>query len=399
MLQTQPEHQLFTAERLPRKPYCSDDKTASRFRSLEIALNYTHIQFNPPSSRYWLVFDLDFDGRRVPLTAAQWHYEEVLAPTPNIIVTNPENGHAHYYYALKTPVVRGENGRRGPQAFANAVYRGLGAKLGADPLFTQLMGRNPLHPHHITHYPRSEPYELAELDEYVWDRIAGTEWIRKARDISYVVDPRGRNCTLFEKLRRWAYLHVDDYLDDGKHWSGDFESECLEKALEFNDFREYESGALSFNEVRSIARSVSRWVLKNYSSEYSGRSEDFLDLQAARGRKKGAVKRAELLPRVLELVESGVSHRQIAAQLGIDHKTVGNWLRRAEKEGWGKAYQIPATGEGLTGNQEGVDSSSGGGSRRHSEGLSLCLREGAKPHHQEGCNQALEVGSVNQRLH
>lgn len=345
MLQSIPENALFTAERLPRKPYCSDDKTASRFRTLEFAVKYTHIQFNPPSLKYWLVFDLDFNGRRVSPDKARWHYEEVIAPTPNIIVVNPENGHAHYYYALKTPVVRSENGRRGPQTFYNAVYRGLGAKLGADPQFSQLMGRNPLHSHHITYYPRSEPYELAELDEYVWDRVAGTDWIRKARDISYVVDPRGRNCTLFEKLRRWAYLHVDDYLNDGKNSSGDFESECLEKALEFNDFREYESGELSFNEVRSLARSVSRWVLKNYSSGYSGRSEDFVDLQAARGRKKGAAKRAELLPKVLELFASGLSHRQIASQLGIDHKTVGNWLRRAEKEGWGKAYQIPATGE------------------------------------------------------
>lgn len=126
-------NQLFTAERLPQKPYCSNDKTASNIRMLSAAFAYTHIQFNPPGLRYWLVFDLDFGGRGVSLDTARWYYEDVLAPPPNIIVINPKNGHAHYYYALMTPVVRGENARRRPQDFADAVYRGLGAMLDADP--------------------------------------------------------------------------------------------------------------------------------------------------------------------------------------------------------------------------------------------------------------------------
>lgn len=88
---------LFTGDRLPLKPYCSNNKTASNIRTLKTALGCSHIQFNPTHLPCWLVFDLDFDGRAVPLDRAACHYEDVGAPAPNIIVINVGNGHAHYY--------------------------------------------------------------------------------------------------------------------------------------------------------------------------------------------------------------------------------------------------------------------------------------------------------------
>lgn len=88
---------LFTADRLPLKPYCSNNKTASNIRTLKTALGCSHIQFNPTHLLCWLVFDLDFDGRAVQLDRAAYHYEDVGAPAPNIIVINVGNGHAHYY--------------------------------------------------------------------------------------------------------------------------------------------------------------------------------------------------------------------------------------------------------------------------------------------------------------
>ncbi|PKO82569.1 MAG: hypothetical protein CVU19_01035 [Betaproteobacteria bacterium HGW-Betaproteobacteria-13] len=299
---------------------------------LSAAFAYTHIQFNPPGLRYWLVFDLDFGGRDVSLDTARWYYEDVLAPPPNIIVINPKNGHAHYYYALMTPVVRGENARRRPQDFADAVYRGLGAMLDADPDYRGLIGRNPLHPAHISFTPCERPYELAELDEYVSDRRAGRAWLKAAREAGRDVNSRGRNCTIFDATRRWAYQWVDQY----RHVNSGFDvfaSACMRHAEALNVFPGHTNGALPFGEIKSIARSVSTWVWRHYSATQKGSDSFFSDLQSERGKKKGSAKRIELAPIAKRLSESGMSHRRVAEELGVDHKTIGNWLRRLDASG------------------------------------------------------------------
>lgn len=319
---------LFSADRLPQKPYCSDDKTASRIRALATALRYTHIQFNPPHLINWLVLDLDFGGGTVPLDRAAHYYEDTLAPPPNIIVINPANGHAHYYYALRTPVARGEHARPEPLRYAQAVYRGLGALLDADPRYAQLLARNPLHPAHIALTPHGEPYELAALDEYLWDRHAGRAWQQAARAAGREVNALGRNCTVFDSARRWAYQWVNEYRETGAGLDA-FAAACLRQAVAANEFAGHAQGALPANEVASIARSVARWTWRHYDGR-RGSDDAFAARQSARGRCNGARKREDLLPQALALAAQGQSQRAIAAALGVSQKTVSNWLKRAD---------------------------------------------------------------------
>lgn len=274
----------------------------------------------------WLVFDIDFGGGVVLPERAVMHYEDVLAPPPNIIVINRVNGHAHYFYALKTPVVRGENARAAPLLYAEAVYRGLGAKLGADPRFAQLLARNPVHPSHLTLCPCSVPYELSDLNEYIVDRAAGWTWKGSIVPTDLSESEGGRNSAVFDAVRRWAYEWIDEYRSAGAS-RDTFIAACLGQAEAANDFPTHQAGSLSYSEVKSIAKSVGRWVWRRYTGE-RGRSPNFSARQAFRGRLKGARKRIELLPRALELAEQGLSLRAIGAQLGVDHKTVGSWLRR-----------------------------------------------------------------------
>jgi hypothetical protein len=49
---------LFTPERWPKKPYCSDDKSAKWIRQLKTAIKQPYIQANPPHLRVWMIFDL-----------------------------------------------------------------------------------------------------------------------------------------------------------------------------------------------------------------------------------------------------------------------------------------------------------------------------------------------------
>lgn len=317
---------LFSADRLPRKPYCSNNKTASRILPLSQALTYSHIQYNPPHLINWLVFDLDFEKASVSLDRARYWYEDRLAPAPNIIVINPTNGHAQYFYALATPVARGENARQGPQDFARAVYRGLGAMLQSDPHFTQFIARNPAYLGHLTICPRNAPYELSELDEYIADRKAGTAWHRAAHASGRSVNDSGRNCTLFDRVRRWSYAWVAEYRDNASF--DQFAVAVRAQAEAANEFPGHSDGDLKGREVRSIARSVAEWTWKYYSGMNS-KSEDFRELQAARGRKVGEKKREVMLPVAVSLAAAGMSCRAIGRQLGVCHKTVAAWLVRA----------------------------------------------------------------------
>lgn len=50
--------------------------------------------------------------------------------------------------------------------------------------------------------------------------------------------------------------------------------------------------------------------------------------QAQRGRRKGAKRRDQLLPRVKKMADQGASQREIAEEVGVSQKTVSNWIKR-----------------------------------------------------------------------
>jgi len=53
---------LLDPARWPRKPYCSDDKTARNIRPFLSALKRSYIQPNPPHLRVWSIYDVDYSG-------------------------------------------------------------------------------------------------------------------------------------------------------------------------------------------------------------------------------------------------------------------------------------------------------------------------------------------------
>jgi len=313
---------LFCPDRLPRKPFCSNDKTARHIHRLEKALAFSHIQVNPPGQLIWLVFDLDY-------AEGITRYRDELnspIPLPNIVVGNPTNGHAQYFYCLGTPVNNGPTGRAKPKLWAESIYNGLGALLGADVFYTRTIAKNPLHPAHLTIWLRPEPFELAELDEYIFDRRAGREWIAQRRAHGREVNEKGRHCSLFDGLRGWAYDWGNTYKASGTPFERWYDA-CLAQAEKMNDFTGHPEGNLSFSAVRSTAKSVARWVWRRYEGRGSA-DADFIEVQRCRGRLNGQKKRDELLPRALSLASSGRTQREISSELGVPQKTVCRWLKR-----------------------------------------------------------------------
>lgn len=315
---------LFTADRLPTKPYCSNDKTASRIRPVSQALTYQYIQPNPPGMLHWMVFDID----RADAMMFGDGYDWCIKPPPNIIVGNPENGHAHYLYCLEAPVCLTDKGRDGPQRYARAVYDALAVLLGTDAGYTRLIAKNPLHPAHCTIWLRDTPYSLGELADYV-DLESGKAW-RTARRLARgdEANPLGRNCTVFDDLRRWAYSWVDEYRQAGDEVA--WRAACLRQAEALNSFPGHRDGNLRLAEVKSLAQSVAKWTWRHYHGA-RGSDPEFSAKQAARGRRKGARKRDELLAVVQAMAAAGKTQREIAAQFGIDQKTVSNWLKNSPR--------------------------------------------------------------------
>lgn len=135
----------------------------------------------------------------------------------------------------------------------------------------------------------------------------------------------GRNCTLFDTLRVWAYKAVTDYWKPNGEpaWA----KAVRERAHAYNVFPE----PLQPKEVEQIAKSVSGWVWKHFSP---AARQDLIErthtpeLQAKRGAQKGAARRQEMMDRVMLMTLAGYSTREISTELGVPQKTVSRWIQK-----------------------------------------------------------------------
>src|SRR5690606_8238053 len=126
----------------------------------------------------------------------------------------------------------------------------------------------------------------------------------------------GRNCTLFEHLRKQSYRIVRDYWRPGGY--DGFAENMLMTAEALNG---QFTNPLPYGEIKSIARSVSKWTWQRFNPA------EFRAIQAARGGRKGAAKREALLPKVRDMAARGFTQQVIADSLGISQQTVSNWLK------------------------------------------------------------------------
>lgn len=182
-------------DRLPHKPYFSDDLLfGARIAGKERAILAKYIQLNQPHAMFWLGFDVDRIG-----TAIDW--SDRNAPEPTLTIANPENGHARLLYALETSIRTASDGKIKPLRYATAVEHVLRKKLDADTGYSGLICKNPNHSHWKIAVWQPEPYTLN------W--LADSLDLNAANDKKFVSDyGLGRNCTLFDKTRKWAYRAI-----------------------------------------------------------------------------------------------------------------------------------------------------------------------------------------------
>lgn len=318
---------LFVSDRLPRKPYCVDQYGPGirwRIRAVDQALRHLHIQPNTKTVIWRLIFDIDRPG-------AAFAYEQANLPPPNWAATNPDNGHAHVSYEIEIPVSMIDRKTK-PAQLLIAIETAFGQRLGADKAYSGAICKNPLHGHWKVLEFHQTAYSLTELAESVATELAA----KKVKGI----DPAacyciGRNFTMFEHLRKWAYRAVRDYwrpngLDawiDAVRWQIDL--------IWGEDQTNWttDSHAYSDNERQDTAKSVARWVWKEMTpSSFHKLIADTHtpELQAKRGRASGVARlkaREEQREQARHMAANGMSHTAIAAVLGIPRSTIIRWIK------------------------------------------------------------------------
>ena len=301
---------IFFKDVLPRKPYCTDDLGSLLIRPKEIAIEKRYIQQNSPFDLYWLVYDVDR-----PTSHFDWG--DLRAPAPNITAMNLDNGHSHLFYGLKVPVIKcafNPKVHQKPLRYAAAVDVALSLKLDADPGYAGLICKNPLNNYWHVQVWQSELYDLPWLASYL--------------DLEPYKDGRkplppvglGRNCTLFELTRRWAYTQIRKagvYSDEGCF----IETVTHYAAKKNGDF----PVPLPYTEIKATGKSVAKWTWRNMSPE------GFAEWCSRRGKagniKSRAVRQAKSADRAEEIRaykrdHPEMSNRKIAVVFGVGRDIV-----------------------------------------------------------------------------
>ncbi len=294
-----------------------------------MALRHAYIQPNGPGMDWAMVYDVDrriVDPRSL---VAVW--DAAGLPPPNFATISPDTGRGHLVYMLAAGVCKTSAARVQPLRYAAAIQRAMTAKLGADPGYAGLITKNPLHHRWQTWEIHGQEFSLGELAEYL-DLSANAKQYTPTESRGL-----GRNCTLFDALRFWAYKAISDY------WAPDglprWHKAVLARAEALNgQFPE----PLPYSEVQSTAKSVAKWTWCNLNPQ--GRQAliertHTPELQAKRGRMannhasagvaSGEARRAareDVRAKAQLLRSKGMTYRQIAEEMHLSLGTVNNYL-------------------------------------------------------------------------
>lgn len=309
------KQQLDLFKSLPYLPHCMDDKSFGMGRlPKQYAIKKSYIQVNPDVMLIYLVFDIDHSN-----SCLSWFDENL--PMPFWTAQNPTElsdptdkqleqlGRGHLCYKLAIPVCKSDLGSIKAIKYAQAVYYAYALKLGADLGYTQHITKNPLHPQWRTTFWTDEAYSL----DYLADFVTIPKKIPKKLEMVGI----GRNVTMFENGRKWAYTAIRDYM----HHNSSYEWERAVRA----QIEAINSGfeqPLPHSEVKATAKSIARWVWQRFS--YG----EFREIQAKRGAKGGIAKGNSYLEKkteALTLLEQGITQTEVAKRIQVSTRTLRNW--------------------------------------------------------------------------
>lgn len=249
---------------LPSKPYCSPVKGVCYVNPKNFAIEEHYIQPNHPAVTRWLCFDIDRPN-------ALFSHYDTNSPVPNLIIVNPENGHAHVCYRLREPVGLTGDSRIEPINYMRAVYYALRRSLGADVGYVGNLIKCPF-ARDMWHVYISgiKDYNLKDLDDMLDLELVP---IINSND-----DIFGRNIALFDHVRHKAYAIARE------HSSKSLLLELIDIAMEYNNAA-FET-PLFENEVYTTCKSIVRFC-KSARFNNGNVSKAHREIQRIRGKKGG----------------------------------------------------------------------------------------------------------------
>ncbi|MFJ2746247.1 replication initiation protein [Streptomyces sp. NPDC087440] len=262
---------------LPLRPYATNWlHEGIRRERRPVAMTRRYVEVNPSAVSNLLVVDVDHsDAVLRAVSSVDSH------PLPNAVVENPVNGHAHAVWALAEAVTRTEYARRKPLAYA-AVTEGLRRALDGDAAYSGLMTKNPLHTDWRTEWLHGVLHTLGGLEEALGGHMPPARW-RETKRFRTNITGLGRNCSVFETARTWAYREVRDHFGSPDTLRAAIHEEVHRRNAEFTE-------PLPTSEARAIANSIHRWITTRSRMWKDGAAvykATFVAIQSARGKKGG----------------------------------------------------------------------------------------------------------------
>lgn len=312
---------------LPARPYATDELGTLAVMERAEAIERAYVTPNRKYEKRWIVFDVDRPGALV-----DWQEREIAAP--NIAAMNRDNGHAHLFYGLTLPV-HTDPEKYGPAIrYAAAVEAAYRDALDADLAYSGFLAKNPLHARWLVQTWQEALYDLDWLADF---RGVNLKHYRDRRTLlpGYGI---GRNCDLFDRLRRWSYRAV---LRGNWPTLDAWQAACRATALGLNDF----AAPLDAREVYGIAKSVARWTWARFSdagfARYQAKVGKLGQIASAKVRGAKAESKRQMI-----LDFQDYSTHSVARITGIPRSTVIRLRRRG--------VHLPLSG--LAGCQSSLDS-------------------------------------------
>jgi len=291
---------------------------------------HSHIQVLPEKSKpsFWVEKEQVYDFERVKLHLNDRHFMmtdyDLCLPNahnlydlePNFVIYNPIKMNHQAFWMLSVPV-HCQNVNSRAYRYLRAIESGYDLKYGCDQDFQRHIHRNPLYFKSDVDWRHGRSHTLKELSEVIDLNSVITE-----REISDREEAEGRNKTLFDEVRRWAYKQIKTL---SKHDYEAFTAQLITRANRLNTF----NVPLPASEIKTISRSISRFCIERLDDQ-----EAFSKKQAIRGsiggkKSKGGGRTKidkSLLEEIIKLKNvHNYSNRKIAIELKISRNTVNKY--------------------------------------------------------------------------
>lgn len=281
----------------PQRPLCSNRKDGGyRRRSRDEALGYAYIETNPLCIQSLVVADVDHGD--------WWDYEAAGVPAPTWRTYTLLDSSYHAVWALRDPVCLTDAARRAPVNLLARVEAGLRRAVHADAGYGGRITKNPLNDRHTTTWGINGEHSADSLDTYTLRELAAAldyaDLLPKLGERKALLGSDvGRNVSLFDVTRNWAYRAVKRYWHGAySEWEETVYAYALNKNL--GVIADEWGTPLPDTEVLHLARSISKWVWRRFNPE------QFTELQRHRVKQRWGTSTQEFLT-ALELPEVNYS--------------------------------------------------------------------------------------------